>query len=94
MEFLERLFGGGSSDRPKGDPAQVEQVEAVLERLRPLFLADGGDIRLVRIDEFGWVEVRLHGACNGCSSSSMTLQGALEPELARGLDWFQGLRTV
>lgn len=94
MEFLDRLFGGGEPEPPKGDVMKVGEVEAVLERLRPLFMADGGDIRLVRVDEFGWVEVRLHGACDGCSASSMTLKGALEPELARTLDWFEGLRAV
>lgn len=94
MEFLERMFGGSQDEAPKGNPEQIQEVEAVLTRLRPMFLADGGDIRLVRVDEFGWVEVRLHGACNGCSASTLTLKGALEPELANTLDWFEGLRAV
>lgn len=94
MEFLERLFGGGEPEPPRGEPGKVAEVEAVLERLRPMFLADGGDIRLVRVDEFGWVEVRMVGACNGCSASSMTLKGALEPALESSLEWFEGVRAV
>ena len=94
MNFLERLFSSNDQEPPTGDPERIREVEAVLERLRPLFKADGGDIRLVRVDDFGWVEVRLHGACHGCSASSMTLRGALEPELAGAVDWFEGLRAV
>lgn len=84
----------GGTPTPSGDPEQVAQVEAVLEHLRPHFKADGGDIRLVRVDEFGWVELRMHGACDGCQVSSMTLRGAIEPELRRTCGWFEGLRTV
>ncbi|MFT7668335.1 MAG: Fe-S cluster biogenesis protein NfuA [Planctomycetota bacterium] len=95
MEFLNRLFGGPAESKPPvGDPARIKDVEAVLERMRPYFESDGGDIRLVRVDEFGWVEVSMHGACNGCQASSMTLKGALEPELAKNFDWFEGLRAV
>ena len=83
-----------SAPRPKGQPEQVAQVEEVLERLRPHFQADGGDIRLVRVDEFGWVELVLQGACDSCQVSSLTLRGAIEPELRRSCDWFEGLRTV
>lgn len=84
----------GSGAGPTGDPARIEAVQEVLERLRPHFVADGGDVRLVRVDEFGYVELSLHGACDGCAASTLTLRGAVEPELRRTLDWVEGVRVV
>ncbi len=42
-----------------------EQIEDVLEQLRPYFLMHGGQIAFDRFDA-GKVYVRLSGACGGC----------------------------
>ncbi len=56
-----------------------EKVEEALESIRPALQADGGDIRLVDIDEEnGIVRVELQGACSGCPSSQITLQMGVE----------------
>jgi Fe-S cluster biogenesis protein NfuA len=94
MNWLKNIFRGDDNPEPTGEPDRVAEVEAVLARMRPLFLADGGDIRLIRVDEFGWVELRMHGACNSCNVSSLTLRGAIEPELKNAYEWVQGVRTV
>ncbi|MFT7487588.1 MAG: Fe-S cluster biogenesis protein NfuA [Candidatus Paceibacteria bacterium] len=94
MSLFENMFGSTGASAPKGDPERIAEVEKILEVMRPSFKADGGDIRLERVDEFGWVEVSMHGACDGCMASTLTLRGALEPELRRQLDWVEGLRTV
>ena len=41
-------------------------VAAVLELIRPSLQADGGDVRLVDVNEDGVVSVELQGACKGC----------------------------
>ena len=62
-----------------GAPSSVyHRVEAVLERIRPAVQSDGGDLELVAITDEGVVQIRLHGACVGCPSSSMTLQMGIE----------------
>ena len=38
-------------------------VAAVLELIRPSLQADGGDVKLVDVDEDGVVTVELQGAC-------------------------------
>lgn len=58
-----------------------EQVEAVIERIRPAVQADGGDVELVEFTDAGIARIRLHGACIGCPSSSMTLHMGIERNL-------------
>lgn len=55
-----------------------EDVAAVLELIRPSLQADGGDVRLVDVDENGVVSVELQGACKGCPMSQMTLANGVE----------------
>ena len=57
----------------------TQRVEAVIQRIRPLLQADGGDIELVKFDEStGVVSVRLRGACSGCPGAAMTLKMGVE----------------
>jgi len=73
-------------------PESLERrVEAALEQVRPLLGAHAGDVELLDIDaEAGAVRLRLLGSCDGCPSSSVTLQLAVEraiveaaPEIVR-----------
>ncbi|MDM5200356.1 NifU family protein [Fictibacillus enclensis] len=57
-----------------------EQVEEVLDKLRPFLLRDGGDVELVDIED-GIVKVRLMGACGSCPSSTITLKAGIERAL-------------
>lgn len=54
-----------------------QQVEAILERLRPMLIADGGNIELVDVKN-NEVYVHLTGACGMCPSSTMTLKMGVE----------------
>jgi Fe-S cluster biogenesis protein NfuA len=58
-----------------------ERVQTVINLIRPAVQADGGDIELVDVSEAGVVQIRFHGACNGCPSSTMTLQMGIERNL-------------
>ena len=53
-------------------------VAAVLELIRPSLQADGGDVRLVAVNEDGVVSVERQGACKGCPMSQMTLANGVE----------------
>ena len=57
-----------------------ENVETVLDELRPFLKADGGDVEIVEIDG-PIVKVRLQGACGSCPSSTMTLKMGIERKL-------------
>jgi Fe-S cluster biogenesis protein NfuA len=54
-----------------------EQVQEVLNIIRPSLQADGGDVELVDVKD-GIVSVRLTGHCAGCPHSTMTLKKGIE----------------
>ena len=53
-------------------------VQAVLDLIRPSLQADGGDVKLIDVEEDGTVVVELEGACKGCPMSQMTLANGVE----------------
>jgi len=56
-----------------------EQVEQVIEIIRPAIQADGGDINLLDVDESsGVVTVELTGACVSCPASTITMKAGIE----------------
>lgn len=60
-------------------PYDVEQrVEQALESVRPYLGSHGGDVELLEVSDTGVVRLRLLGSCDGCPSSSVTLQLAVE----------------
>ena len=58
-----------------------ERVEEVLDQIRPMLQADGGDVELVDVSEDGIVSVKLTGACGSCPMSTMTLKMGIERNL-------------
>ncbi|BBC24005.1 MULTISPECIES: NifU family protein [Pseudanabaena] len=57
-----------------------DNVENVLDELRPYLMSDGGNVELVEI-EGPIVRLRLQGACGSCPSSAMTLRMGIERKL-------------
>ena len=70
-----------------------ERVEAVLDRIRPLMQADGGDIELVSVNGNN-ANVRLTGMCSGCPSAQMTLYMGVEMALREEIKEFEQLQVV
>ena len=58
-----------------------DKVQGVINLIRPAVQADGGDIEIVDVTGEGVVQIRFHGACHGCPSSTMTLQNGIERNL-------------
>ena len=59
------------------------EVEKALEEIRPFLHSDGGDIRLVSIQDDKHVTVRLEGACTNCSVNQMTLKAGVETTIKK-----------
>ena len=70
-----------------------EQVERVINRIRPAVQMDGGDIELVDVVD-GIVKLRLVGACHGCPSSTMTLKMGIERAIRSEVPAITSVETV
>jgi Fe-S cluster biogenesis protein NfuA len=55
-----------------------ERVERALVAVRPYLGSHGGDVELLEVTDEGVVRLRLLGSCDGCPSSSVTLELAVE----------------
>ncbi len=66
-----------------------EKVAKVIEEVRPMLQADGGDVELVEVTEAGVVKLRLQGACAGCPGAQMTLKNGIERMLREKVALFE-----
>lgn len=58
-----------------------EEVQKLIEEIRPALQVDGGDVELIEVTEDGIVKVRLQGACSSCPMSQMTLKMGIEKKI-------------
>jgi Fe-S cluster biogenesis protein NfuA len=70
-----------------------EQVQSVLDKIRPVLQRDGGDVELVDVKD-GVVSVRLTGACKGCPMSQMTLKNGIEKYLKKEMPKVVSVESV
>ncbi len=71
-----------------------EKVLKALDEIRPFLASDGGDISLVSIDNDRIVNVKLHGACVGCSVNQMTLKTGVEMTIKKYVPQIEGVVGV
>lgn len=70
-----------SLDEYEGEDREVVEqiIELIDSRVRPAVAADGGDIVFKHYEpRTGVVFLSLHGSCQGCPSSTMTLKAGVE----------------
>jgi len=61
----------------------TRNIEKALEEIRPFLNSDGGDIKLISIEDDKHVKVRLEGACISCSVNQMTLKAGVETTIKK-----------
>lgn len=72
-----------------------DQVEKVIEVIRPAIQADNGDIVLHDVDEeTGVVTVELVGACVSCPASTVTLRAGVERILKDRVEGVTAIRDA
>lgn len=59
-------------------PGYAAKIEKVIEEIRGILKADGGDIELVQTTEGGIVQIRFVGVCGTCGGSLDTLRRGAE----------------
>lgn len=76
-------FEGGDSQNASGEELlelTYENVDLVLEEMRPYLISDGGNVKIDEIDG-PVVKLQLEGACGTCPSSTQTMKMGLERRL-------------
>jgi Fe-S cluster biogenesis protein NfuA/nitrite reductase/ring-hydroxylating ferredoxin subunit len=66
------------------------RVSRVIDMVRPYMESHGGDVELVDV-QGDRVIVRLHGSCNGCSMSAVTLRNSVEEALKEHVPEISGV---
>lgn len=70
-----------------------EQVEKILNEIRPALMADGGNVELVSIED-SIVKVKLTGACGHCPMSQMTLKMGIEAAIKEKMPEIESVESV
>ncbi len=55
-----------------------ERIEKVLDEIRHILQADGGDVQFIHVTDDGIVQIHIKGTCDTCTSSMMTLKWGIE----------------
>lgn len=72
-----------------------EQIIALLQKVRPMLQADGGDVEFVGFDEnTGIVTVKLQGACGTCPMATMTLKNGIEKYLKEAIPQITSVEKI
>ena len=72
----------------------IEKVENALDEIRPYLNKDGGDIKVVSIDNNNIANIELLGNCESCPMSPMTLKLGVEEAIKKNVPEIKGIRTI
>ena len=72
----------------------INKVEAALDEIRPYLIADGGDIKVVSIDNKNIVNLELLGSCETCPMSPMTLKAGVEEAIKKQVPEIKGINAI
>ncbi len=70
-----------------------DKVAKVIEEVRPMLQADGGDVEFIDYVD-GVVTVRLKGACGNCPMSLMTLKNGIEARVKAKVPEVQSVEQI
>ena len=72
----------------------IEKVEIAIDEIRPYLEADGGDIKVVSIDNKNVVNLELIGSCESCPMSPMTLKAGVEEAIKKQVPEINGVNAI
>jgi len=73
--------GSGAAATPTsaGSELTIDNVDTVLDQVRPYLISDGGNVAVVGVDANAMtVSLQLQGACGSCPSSTVTMKMGIE----------------
>ena len=77
-----------------GNISIIEKVENAIDEIRPYLIADGGDIKVVSIDNNNIANVEFLGNCENCPMTPMTLKSGVEEAIKKNVPEIKGINTI
>lgn len=72
----------------------IERVEKALNNIRPYLEADGGDVKILEINDDYVVRLELLGACGNCPMSTMTLKAGVEEAIKKAVPEITAVEAI
>lgn len=72
----------------------TQRVEASLESIRPYLNADGGDIKIIEINDEMVVKLEFLGACGSCKMSTMTFKAGVVEAIKRAVPEIKSIEVI
>ncbi|NMM49300.1 NifU family protein [Marinigracilibium pacificum] len=72
----------------------IQKVEEAINNIRPYLEADGGDVKVLDINDENIVKIELLGACGSCPMSTMTLKAGVEEAVKRAVPEINGVEAI
>lgn len=70
------------------------KVEKALDTIRPYLEADGGNVKILEIDENFNLVLELMGNCGSCPMSTMTMQAGVEEAIKREVPEIKSVHAI
>lgn len=76
------------------DQELIKRIESALDNIRPYLEADGGDVRILEVDDQNILKLELLGNCGSCPMSTMTMKSGVEEAIKRVVPEIQGVEAI
>lgn len=70
------------------------RIEAALDAIRPYLEADGGNVRVLELNEEQTLKLEFVGACSSCPMSTMTFKAGVEEAIKRSVPEVKRIEVV
>jgi Fe-S cluster biogenesis protein NfuA len=72
----------------------IQKIEEALVSIKPYLEADGGDVRVLDVDDNQVVSLELLGNCVDCPMSSMTMKAGIEEAIKKALPEITAVKAI
>ncbi|MBN8650095.1 MAG: NifU family protein [Cytophagales bacterium] len=72
----------------------TNQVETALDTIRPYLEADGGNVRIMDLNDDNILKLEFVGACGSCPMSTMTFKAGVEEAIKRAVPEIKTIEVV
>ena len=72
----------------------INRVDQALDQIRPYLEADGGNVKILEVDDNHVVKLELLGACGSCPMSTMTLKAGVEEAIKKAVPEITGVEAI